>query len=208
MERYASHRLGIGGARVGVTPRAVAPRAVMTPRTQQLPRPIKPTEVDGRTDTGVVERGGVASTAWIVNAGASYDSAPEGLAERRSWKRAPLGEPANINIASGHVTSELAIITTIPGMLDQMKVAELGNVAPLRRRCLNNGYSFVWTSGRSPYFVTREGTHTPRLVPYGAPCIDAESPQCRPRPAIALGRGSYVKVGDRIWGTAQEDGHC
>ena len=32
------------------------------------------------------------------------------------------------------------------------------------------------------------------MVSFGVPYIDAEDPRCKPRPAIALGKGSYVKV--------------
>ena len=109
--------------------------------------------IEGRCDTDVKEYTAVATTAWVVDKGAPYDSVPEGLAERRGWKRAPLNEPVRISTANGQTTSDFAIITRILGMPEEVRAVELGNTPPLLsigRRCLNDGYSCVRLSGRNP----------------------------------------------------------
>ena len=75
----------------------------------------------------MMEYGAIAATAWVVDTGASYDSVPVGLAERRGWKRVPLKGPVRIITANGQATSDFAIITKIPDMPEEMRVAELGN---------------------------------------------------------------------------------
>ena len=111
-----------------------------------------------------MESGAIAVTAWIVDTGASYDSVPEGLAERRGWTRVPLKGPVKIITASGQAASDFAILTKILGMPEEMRAAELGNTPPfvsVGRRCLNDGYSCVWLSGRNPYFASQDGTTLP-----------------------------------------------
>ena len=77
-------------------------------------------------------------------------------------------------------------------MPEEVRAVELGNTPPLLsvgRRCLNDGYSFLWLSGENPYFVTSDGTIIRCLVSFGVPYIDTEDPRCKPRPVIALGKG-------------------
>ena len=85
---------------------------------------------------------------------------PEGLADVYGWKKAPLPEPIRINTANGPAESKGAVLTRILGMSEEVHAVELGDTPPLLsvgRRCLNEGYSFVWIAGRNPYFVTKEG---------------------------------------------------
>ena len=64
--------------------RGEEPTATSKPKINGFPH----ARIEGRCDTDVREYKAVATTAWVVNTGASYDSVPEGLAERRGWKRA------------------------------------------------------------------------------------------------------------------------
>ena len=82
----------------------------------------------------------------------------------------------------------------------EVRAVELGTTPPLLsvgRRCLTDGYSFVWLSGKNPYFVTNDGAIIPCLVSFGVLYIDTEDPRCKPRPVTVPGKGSYVKVVDR-----------
>ena len=178
MANYAKHRVGVvaptnglpvGDSKGGVEPAGdtarcgVEPTAVIRAKADQLPH----ARIEGRCDTDVKEYTAVATTAWVVDTGASYDSVPGGLAERRGWKRAPLSQPVTISTANGHTTSDFAIITKIPGMPDEVRAVELGRTPPLLsvgRRCRDDGYTFVWLSGKNPYFVTSDGTIIPCLV--------------------------------------------
>ena len=54
--------------------------------SRPVPRPAKPSCIGGRNGPDVMDYGAAASIAWIVDAGASYDSAPEGSAERRGGR--------------------------------------------------------------------------------------------------------------------------
>ena len=56
----------------------------------------------------------------------------------------------------------------------------------------------MWLSGRDPYFVTHDGAITPCLRSFGASHIDTEDSRCKPRLVTVLGKGSYVKVVDRV----------
>ena len=85
-------------------------------------------------------------------------------------------------------------------MPEEVRAVEWGNTPPLLsvgRRCLNDGYSVVWLSGKNPYFVTSDGTIIPCLVSFGIPYIDTEDPRCKPRPVTVPGKGSYMMVVDR-----------
>ena len=94
MAKFAKHRLGntaptkglsAGDPNGGVEPAGdadrcgVEPTAVIKPNAEQLPH----ARIEGRCDADVKEYKAVATTAWVVDTGASYDWVPEGLAERR-----------------------------------------------------------------------------------------------------------------------------
>ena len=122
---------------------------------------------------------------------------PEGLAQVYGWKKAPLPEPIKINSANGPAESRDAVRTRILDMSEEGHAVELGDTPPLLsvgRRCLNEGYSFVWIAGRSPYFVTKEGMLLPCKPSVGVPYIDTEDPDCKLRPVTVLGTGSYVRL--------------
>ena len=70
----------------------------------------------------------------IVDAGASYDSVPEGLAERRGRTRVSLKDQVKIITANEQATSDFAIITKILGMPEEMRAAELGTPPSIIRR--------------------------------------------------------------------------
>ena len=111
-----------------------------------------------------------------------------------------MNEPVRISTAHGRTTFDYAILTRTRGVPEEVRALKVGNTPPLLsvgRRCLNDGYSFVWLSGRSPYFVTSDGNITPCLVYVGVPYVDTEDPRCKPRPATVLWKGSNVKVVDR-----------
>jgi hypothetical protein len=105
-----------------------------------------------------------ANLVWLADTGASYDVVPEGYAEIYGWKKVPLPEPMRINTANGPVVAKRAVLTRIPGMPEEVHALEIRDTPPLLsvgRRCLNEGYSFVWIAGRNPYFVTKEGMILP-----------------------------------------------
>ena len=79
--------------------------------------------IEGRCDTEVIEYGAIAPTAWVVDTGASYDSVPQGLAERRGWSRVPRKDPVTITTAHGPTTSDFATITRILGMPEEVRAA-------------------------------------------------------------------------------------
>ena len=82
-------------------------------------------------------------------------------------------------------------------MSEEVHAVELGDTPPLLsvgRRCLNEGYSFVWIAGRNPYFGTKEGMTPPCKTSFGVPYIDTEDPDCKLRSVTVLGKGSYVRV--------------
>ena len=99
----------------------------------------------------------VAFPTWVVDAGASYDVVPTGIAALKSWERISLKEPLGINTANGRIVSTHAVASQVPGMPEKIYAAEMPDTPLLisvGRRCLNHGYSFVWLAGRTPYFIT------------------------------------------------------
>ena len=207
LTNYARHRLG--GAEVlapAVPPRGVASKSGGDPTEVSAQGGVEPTvttnikskhsahaSIEGRCDADVMEYGAIAATAWVVDTGASYDSVPVGLAERRGWKRVPLKDPVRISTASGPTTSDFAIITKIPGMPEEVRAAELGNTPPLLsvgRRCLSDGCSIVWRSGRNPYFVTQEGTRSPDWSPSAFRLSIPRTQGASRSPLLLLARGA------------------
>ena len=122
-------------------------------------------------------------------------------------EKVPLAEPIRINTANGPAESKGAVLTKIPGMAEEVHAVELGDTPPLLsvgRRCLNEGYSFVWIAGRNPYFVTKEGMMLPCKTSGGVPYIDTEDPDCKLRPVNVLGKGSYVRMIELNKGTRKK----
>ena len=68
----------------------------------------------------MIEYGATATTAWVVDAGASYDSVLEGLAGRRGWTKHRGWGPIKITTANGPTTSDFAIITRILGLPEEV----------------------------------------------------------------------------------------
>ena len=154
--------------------------------TQELPR-----------DITTAEHEATANLVWLADTGASYDVAREGLAEFYVWKKVPLPEPVKINTANSPAESRGAVLTQILGMSEEVHAVELGDTPPLLsvgRRCLNEGYSFVWIAGRNPYLVTKEGMLLPCKTSCGVPYINTEDPDCKLRPVTVPGKGSYVRL--------------
>jgi hypothetical protein len=148
-----------------------------------------------------------ANLVWLADTGASYDVVLEGLAEIYGWRKVPLSEPIRINTANGPAESKGAVLTRIPGMSEEVHAVELGDTPPLLsvgRRCLNEGYSFVWIAGRNPYFVTKEGMILPCKTSGGVPYIDTEDPDCKLRPVNVPGKGSYVRMIELNKGTRKK----
>ena len=95
----------------------------------------------------------MVAPTWIVDAGASYDVAPAGVAAIRNWDRLSLKKPLGITTANGRITSTHAVASKVPGMPEPILAAEMPDTPMLvsvGRRCLNHCYSFVWLAGRSP----------------------------------------------------------
>ena len=157
MTKYAKHRLGTGiptqtprvrDTKGGVDPAGDTAECGEEPTGGSTARvdPFPHARIGGRCDTDVRDYKAVATTAWVVDTGASYDSVPEGLAERRGWTGAPLNQPVTISTANGQKTSGFAIIMRIPGVPEEVRAVELGNTPPLLsvgRRCLSDGYACV-----------------------------------------------------------------
>ena len=51
-------------------------------------------------------------------------------------------------------------------------------------RCMELGYTFIWKSGQSPYFITPRGTVVDLIVKGNIPYLHVGDQQCQPRPIV------------------------
>jgi hypothetical protein len=163
--------------------------------------------LDQLEELRAVENKATANLVWIADTGASYDVAREGLAEFYVWKKVPLPEPIRISTANGPVETQGAVLTRILGMSEDVHALEFGDTPSLLsvgRRCLNEGYSFVWIAGRNPYFVTKEGMILPCKTSCDVPYIETEDTDCKLRPVTVLGKGSYVRMMEQNRGSRKK----
>ena len=163
--------------------------------------------LDQLEELRAVEYRATANLVWLADIGASYDVVPKGLAEVYGWKKVPLPEPIRMGTANGPVETQGAVLTWILGMSEEVHALEFGGTPPLLsvgRRCLSEGYSFVWIAGRNPYFVTKEGMILPCKTSCGVLYIDTEDPDCKLRPVTVFGNGSYVRMMEQSRGSQKK----
>ena len=124
---------------------------------------------------------------WLVDSGCGHDLLSKKEVADAGLDQIPCENPVRFNTAGGPTTAT----TVSPVFIDELR----GNVRPyvlpstpsvvsMGRRCGHEGYSFVWSSGKCPYFVTPDGQMLRLRVQGDIPYIVPGDPFCQP---IALG---------------------
>ena len=123
---------------------------------------------------------------WLVDTGCGHDLISKTVAAQRSRYIRKDGAPIRFSTANG--TTNLTT-TILPLSLKELgEVIEpyiLDSTPPVitvGRRCMHNGYTFIWPSGTPPFFITPNFDVLELEVVGDIPYLRTGAQQCQPRP--------------------------
>ncbi len=106
----------------------------------------------------------VFTEKWIIDSGSAYDLMKKGKAEKQFHSILQDSGKAHFDTANGRTASMDRVGVFIEQMPVQIKPWLLEHtplVLSLGKRCLQDGFDFVWKRFALPYFVTPNGTILP-----------------------------------------------
>jgi hypothetical protein len=106
-------------------------------------------------------------TRWLVDTGSGYDLIGRQELTDDDEQYLLRSEPIEFFTANGSTTSMFEYQMVLDNLDEQLEVRVLDNtpaVLSVGRRCMEDGYTFVWHPGKLPYFVLPSGKRVPLEV--------------------------------------------
>ena len=128
------------------------------------------------------------SDLWLVDTGCGHDLVSTANAKLSKGTSKYLDSPVTFQTANGDAPSTHSsqiFIEELNEMIEPYILTDTPSVISVGDRAMNKGYSFVWISGRKPYWITPEGKIITLEVIRDIPYLRRNSDFCKPRDAIA-----------------------
>ena len=119
---------------------------------------------------------------FILDSGSGHDLISARKAERMNLKIRPC-DPIMFHTANGstatHTKAEIDLgtfdLTSQAYVLD-----DTPSVMSLGKRCMEEGYSFIWPSGKMPFMITKNGERIDLTIHDNIPYVDLGTYECTP----------------------------
>ena len=127
---------------------------------------------------------------FILDSGSGHDPISARKAERMNLKMRAC-DPIVLHTANGSTATnkEAEIDLGTFDMTSQAYVLDdTPSVMSLGKRCMEEGYSFVWPSGKMPFMITKFGSRIDLTIHDNIPYIDLKTVECSPRDCCLTSR--------------------
>ena len=119
---------------------------------------------------------------FILDSGSGHDLISARKAERMNLKKR-VCDPIMFHTANGSTATQTEAEIDL-GTFDEISQAyvldDTPSVMSLGKRCMEEGYSFVWPSGKMPFMITKNGGRIDLTIHDNIPYIDLETYECTP----------------------------
>ena len=119
---------------------------------------------------------------FILDSGSGHDLISARKAERMNLKKRTC-DPIMFHTANGSTATQTEAEIDL-GTFDMTSHAyvldDTPSVMSLGKRCMEEGYSFVWPSGKMPFMITKEGERIDLTIHDDIPYIDLGTYECTP----------------------------
>ena len=119
---------------------------------------------------------------FILDSGSGHDLISARKAERMNLKQRTC-DPIMFHTANGSTATQTEAEIDL-GTFDMSSQAyvldDTPSVMSLGKRCMEEGYSFVWPSGKMPFMITKNGERIDLTIHDNIPCIDLGTYECTP----------------------------
>ena len=124
----------------------------------------------------------VKDRRFILDSGSGHDLISARKAERMNLKRRNC-EPIMFHTANGSTATQTEAEIDL-GTFDVTSHAyvldDTPSVMSLGKRCMEEGYSFVWPSGKMPFMITKDGERIDLTIHDNIPYVDLGTYECTP----------------------------
>ena len=138
---------------------------------------------DGSGDEG--SRGGNHHEGhqWIMDTGCGSDLISKAKVEDHKLRRSKAKNPIQFQTANGN-TKDMDVVTMniveFDESVEPYVLPDTPSVLSIGRRCMQEGYHFVWLSGKHPYLITPNGKLVALAVEDDIPYHISGDPRCQP----------------------------
>ena len=119
---------------------------------------------------------------FILDSGSGHDLISARKAERMNLKQRTC-DPIMFHTANGSTAAQTEAEIDL-GTFDMTSHAyvldDTPSVMSLGKRCMEEGYSFVWPSGKMPFMITKNGERIDLTIHDNIPYVDLGTYECTP----------------------------
>ena len=119
---------------------------------------------------------------FILDSGSGHDLISARKAERMNLKKR-VCDPIMFHTANGSTATQTEAEIDL-GTFDEISQAyvldDTPSVMSLGKRCMEEGYSFVWPSGKMPFMITKNGERIDLTIHDNIPYVDLGTYECTP----------------------------
>ena len=119
---------------------------------------------------------------FILDSGSGHDLISARKAERMNLKKR-VCDPIMFHTANGSTATQTEAEIDL-GTFDEISQAyvldDTPSVMSLGKRCMEEGYSFVWPSGKMPFMITKNGDRIDLTIHDNIPYVDLGTYECTP----------------------------
>ena len=140
------------------------------------PRPTSTTDACASPELRTVAR-------WIMDTGCGTDLISQDDADRCVPETFHQGKSLAFNTAGGPAKTRLRAYMRVAEIEQTIPVSVLPHtpaVLTIGRRCMHEGYSFIWPDGKAPYLIRPDGIIVPLVVHQDIPYLEPQSLERRP----------------------------
>ena len=123
---------------------------------------------------------------WLADTGCGHDLVGSRDAKEAKLKLEVSDSPMKFQTANGETPGNMVAPFTLTELGEVVKpyvLQETPSVVSIGKRTMNQGYSFIWSAGESPYFITPQNRVLNMEVIGDIPYIRRGSILCQPRDA-------------------------
>ena len=120
---------------------------------------------------------------WIMDTGCGSDLISKAKVEDNNLRRSKAKNPIQFQTANGNIKGLDVVTMNIVEFDESVELYVLPDtpsVLSIGRRCMQEGYRFVWLSGKHPYLITPSGKLVALAVEDDIPYHISGDPRCQP----------------------------
>jgi hypothetical protein len=134
--------------------------------------------LEARCAANISDKPELAKGLWLMDTGCAHDLIGKKMAEGYTTSRLP--RPFTFTTANGSVKSYQSVpmqSDSLECSINPFLLPETPAVLSVGRRCMEEGYSFIWRAGEAPYLETPTGACISLRLERNIPYLDTRDDQ-------------------------------